>query len=235
MPERMPEGDTEREYIELQGFAIVPNVFSPGLLEETSRDLSQTVIRRGRAGVRHGMHLPPVRKLARGPQLIALARHLLGPEAFPYRATIFEKTPTKNWLIVWHQDTALPLEQRRELPGWGPWSVKDGIAYAHAPSSALEQVLALRIHFDDSTSENGPLRVLPGTHRLGVLSDDQIHDLSHRNSAVDCIVPKAGVIAMRPLLVHASSKVQNGMARRVMHIEYAASEAIASPLRLALA
>ena len=129
----------------------------------------------------------------------------------------------------------MPLEQRRELPGWGAWSVKDGITYAHAPSSALEQVLALRIHVDDSTRENGPLRVLPGTHRLGVLSDDQIHDLSNRNSAVDCIVPKTGVIAMRPLLVHASSKVQNGMARRVIHIEYAASEAIASPLRLAIA
>ena len=38
----------------------------------------------------------------------------------------------------------------------------------------------------------------------------------------------------RPLIVHASSKSHNERPRRVLHIEYAASEFIASPLRLAL-
>jgi ectoine hydroxylase-related dioxygenase (phytanoyl-CoA dioxygenase family) len=96
-------------------------------------------------------------------------------------------------------------------------------------------VLALRIHFDDSTSENGPLRVLPGTHKLAVLSDDQIHDLSRRIPPVDCVITKGGVVAMRPLVVHASSKSQVELPRRVLHIEYAASESIAAPLRLAFA
>jgi len=181
------------------------------------------------------MRLAPIQRLACSPELVGLASAVLGVTAFAYRATIFEKTSATNWLVVWHQDTALPLEERRELPGWGPWSVKDGIAYAHAPASTLEQVLALRIHLDDSTAENGPLRVLPGTHRLGVLSDDEIHDLAGQVSPVDCTVPKGGVIAMRPLLVHSSSKVQNGLARRVIHIEYAASKFIVSPLRLAFA
>jgi Phytanoyl-CoA dioxygenase (PhyH) len=36
--------------------------------------------------------------------------------------------------------------------------------YAHAPTNALNQVVALRVSFDDSTVENGPLRVLPPTH-----------------------------------------------------------------------
>jgi ectoine hydroxylase-related dioxygenase (phytanoyl-CoA dioxygenase family) len=157
-----------------------------------------------------------------------------GLDAFPFRATLFDKSPGANWLVVWHQDTALPLRQRIDLAGWGPWSIKEGIDYAHAPSTALGQVLA-RVSCDDSTWVNGPLRILPGTHSLGVLTDDSLHDLATRIAPVDCVVPKGGVVAMRPLVVHASSKSQTEMPRRVLHIEYAASESIVQPLQLAVA
>jgi ectoine hydroxylase-related dioxygenase (phytanoyl-CoA dioxygenase family) len=162
-----------------------------------------------------------------------IAVHVLGPAAFAYRATLFEKTASMNWLIVWHQDTALPLRERQEVQGWGPWSVKHGIPYSHAPASVLAQVLALRIHFDDSSDENMPLRVLPGTHNCGVLSDDEVGEFSTRVAPVECLVSKGGVVAMRPLLIHSSCKLRSDMPRRVLHIEYAASESIASPLRLA--
>ena len=99
--------------------------------------------------------------------------------------------------------------------------MKAGVRYAHAPAVALEQVLALRLHLDDSTRENGPLRVLPGTHVRGVLSDDEIERLAAKVSPVDCVVGAGGVMAMRPLIVHASSKSVVETPRRVLHIEYA--------------
>ena len=147
-----------------------------------------------------------VAALASDPRLLNIACRVLGAEARPFRATLFDKSPTSNWLVVWHQDTALPLLERHELPGWGPWSVKEGVIYAHAPATALEQVLALRVHLDESSDRNGPLRVLPGTHLMGVLTDDAIEQLASQVAAVDCVVPAGGVIAMRPLIVHASSK-----------------------------
>jgi ectoine hydroxylase-related dioxygenase (phytanoyl-CoA dioxygenase family) len=52
------------------------------------------------------------------------------------------------------------------------------VMYAHAPASALAEVVALRVHLDDSTEENGPLRVLPGTHTFGVLTDARVHELA---------------------------------------------------------
>ena len=217
------------------GFALLHDVLSPELIERTLEEIERLLAHRSRAGARHVLGLSPVAKLARCPQLINVVREVLGAEAIPFRATLFEKTLAANWLVVWHQDTALPLHERQELPGWGPWSVKEGITYAHAPFTALSQVLALRIHVDDSTSANGPLRVLPGTHELGVLGDDRIHDLSRQVTPVDCLVPKGGVVAMRPLVVHASSKSQVEMPRRVLHIEYATSDSIAAPLRLASA
>jgi ectoine hydroxylase-related dioxygenase (phytanoyl-CoA dioxygenase family) len=223
-----------RTAIEKTGLAIVPGVLGHEYLDRLLEEINALAPRRSRAGVRHALGLAPVAALAQRTELIEMAQKVLGPNAFPFRATFFDKSPQSNWLVVWHQDTALPLKTRLELPGWGPWSMKDGIHYAHAPSSTLAQVLALRIHFDDSTASNGPLRVLPGTHTLGVLSDDTVHEIAHRTTPFDCVVPKGGIVAMRPLLIHASSKSQTEIPRRVLHIEYAASVAIAEPLQLAV-
>ena len=41
-----------------------------------------------------------------------MAQEVLGRAALPFRATLFDKSPTPNWLVVWHQDTALPLCER---------------------------------------------------------------------------------------------------------------------------
>lgn len=158
----------------------------------------------------------------------------IGERATPFRATLFDKSPQANWLVVWHQDTALPLRERREISGWGPWSEKEGIIYAYAPASALENILALRVHLDHSSLRNGPLRVLPGSHVKGILSDDDIQLLAAQIAPVECLVPEGGVLAMRPLLVHASSKSSSEDSRRVLHIEYAASVILEEGLQLTI-
>lgn len=69
---------------------------------------------------------------------------------------------------------------------------------------------------------------------MGVLSDDGIHELTAQIPSVDCLVPRGGVLAMRPLLIHASSKSQSQRPRRVLHIEFAASARISNQLELAV-
>jgi ectoine hydroxylase-related dioxygenase (phytanoyl-CoA dioxygenase family) len=224
-----------QERVSIDGFAVIPNVLSESEIAGLQAMLDQSELPRSRAGMRHAMRNASVATLARDSRLIAMAREVLGSAGIPFRATLFDKSPASNWLVVWHQDTALPVRERREVPGWGPWSIKDGVIYSHAPAGALEQVLALRLHLDDSVAENGPLRVLPGTHTLGVLSDEALHDLSTQIAAVDCPVPRGGILAMRPLVVHPSSKSQSNAPRRVLHIEYAVSSAIADGLELAIA
>jgi ectoine hydroxylase-related dioxygenase (phytanoyl-CoA dioxygenase family) len=167
--------------------------------------------------------------------MLGMAQSVLGNDAFPFKATLFDKSPDTNWLITWHQDTALPLRERIETPAWGPWSTKEGVVYAHAPASALEEVVALRLHLDDSTKDNGPLRIIPGTHRKGILTDPEVEVIVANNMAVTCLAPKGGVIVMHPLIIHASSKSQSDKPRRVLHIEYATRDAVAAPLQLAIA
>ena len=48
-------------------------------------------------------------------------------------------------------------------------------------------------------------------------------------------LPQGGVLAMRPLLIHASSKSQTDMPRRVLHIEYSATATFPGGLELAKA
>src|SRR5262245_26806526 len=105
------------------------------------------------------MGLQAVADFARSKPMLALARRFVGEGAIPFRATLFDKSPRSNWLVAWHQDTALPIDRRRDVAGWGPWSTKGGITYAHAPAAALARIIALRFHFDDSRADNGPLRV----------------------------------------------------------------------------
>jgi ectoine hydroxylase-related dioxygenase (phytanoyl-CoA dioxygenase family) len=190
---------------------------------------------RSRAGARHLMSIPAIEAAAKDERLLRIARRGLGDGAVPFRATLFDKSARANWLVVWHQDTALPLEARNDSPEWGPWSLKAGVLYAHAPAWALSRVLALRIHLDASTSENGPLRVIPGSHLTGVLSDDEILDLARTQETLEALVQRGGVLSMRPLLVHSSSKARGDEPRRVLHIEYAESLDLEPGLRLAIA
>jgi len=217
------------------GCWITEDVLSSEECDALASEFSRRTQPRGRAGMRHLMSNPKVVALASDARLLRMARLALGDAAIPYRATLFAKSGSANWLVVWHQDTALPVESPFESKEWGPWSTKSGIHYAHAPTWALNRIVALRVHLDCSGSENGPLRVIPGSHKDGVLTDDQVFELARTRKCVECIVPRGGVLAMRPLLVHSSAKGRSGELRRVVHIEYTDSLELRPGIRLAVA
>jgi hypothetical protein len=217
------------------GYWTAEDVLSADECDGLISAICQGEATRSRAGARHLMAHPSVRELAHDERLLALARGGLGGSAVPFRATLFEKSGRSNWLVVWHQDTALPLAARFESREWGPWSQKADILYAHAPTWALARVLALRVHLDDSTENNGPLRVIPGSHALGVLSDDEVFRLAKQRPAAACLARRGSVLAMRPLVIHSSSKASADTPRRVLHIEYADSLQLAEGIRLAVA
>jgi hypothetical protein len=218
-----------------RGFWKEEDVLTQGECDRLQEGLGCTDRSRSRAGARHLMADPAVRSLAHEPRLLRMAAAGLDGSAIPFRATLFEKSGRSNWLVVWHQDTALPLAQRFESPEWGPWSEKAGVLYAHAPTWALARVVALRVHLDDSSEDNGPLRVIPDSHRLGVLSDDEVFRVAKERVPAMCLVARSGVLAMRPLLIHSSSKAAKDAPRRVLHIEYADMLELATGIRLAVA
>jgi Phytanoyl-CoA dioxygenase (PhyH) len=216
------------------GYSIFEDVLSPQECESLANALA-VADRRGRAGIRNLMSNAAVSKLASDSRLLNIAKTTLRTGAVPFRATLFDKSGKSNWHVLWHQDRALPLSQRVTSEEWGPWSTKSGVLYALAPWWALRRVVALRIHLDSSTPENGPLRVIPGSHKLGVLSGTEILRATNSVPAETCLVRRGGVVAMRPLLLHSSLKSGAIQPRRVLHIEYADRLNFAHNVRLCVA
>src|SRR5262249_32101792 len=93
--------------IEELGFSIFPVLLSNQEIDHRLPRLS-CFGNRTRAGKRHLLHDPAVTGLASDPRLLNIAREALGARALAFRATLFEKSTAANWLVVWHQDVALP-------------------------------------------------------------------------------------------------------------------------------
>lgn len=176
------------------------------------------------AGLRNLLDLLAVAEVARGCVLTDLVAPILGPDAFAVRAILFDKTPDANWKVTWHQDLTIAVRERREVPGFTSWSEKAGVSHVQPPVSILANMLAVRLHLDDCGLDNGPVRVLPGSHLHGRIAEPDIPGWRQRVAEVVCTVPRGGVLLMRPLLLHASSPATSPSRRRVLHIEYAANE-----------
>ncbi len=66
------------------------------------------------------------------------------------------------------------------------------------------------------------LKVVPGSHQKGWYRPETI-DWSNETE-VSCVVPRGGVMIMKPLLLHSSGRTTNNKKRRVVHIEFSATE-----------
>lgn len=205
-----------------EGYAIYEHVFDRVEMIRAIDCLASADVSWTRAGARHVLAVPTVRAIASDIRLLRIAARFIGGTPFPFRVTLFDKSARGNWLVAWHQDTVVPVRRRVHAAAWGPWSTKGGVLHARAPSSALEPIVALRVHLDDSTDANGPLRVLPRTHTRGVLTADAIACAAREIAPVSCVAACGSVVAIRPLTIHSSAKSRDEQPRRVLHIEYAA-------------
>ncbi len=197
---------------------MVPNALS-------AEECAQLLIALGpstEAGRRGILSLDAVVKIARSARLMHLVRPHLAVEPLPVRAIFFDKSPDVNWLVAWHQDLTLAVRERRDVPSFGPWSVKDGIPHVQPPIELLEQMLTIRVHFDDADETNGALRVLPGSHRFGRLTPAAVQTARTQIPEFLCAAKVGDAVIMRPLILHASGRSTSPRHRRVLHIEYAA-------------
>lgn len=112
----------------------------------------------------------------------------------------FDKSPSANWFVPWHQDRAQDGRDR--------------------PIAQLERTIALRIHLDECDEDNGPLEVMAASHTLGRLESAAIGALVASAQPLLCLAVRGDIVAMRPLLVHRSQRARVPRARRVLHLEY---------------
>jgi ectoine hydroxylase-related dioxygenase (phytanoyl-CoA dioxygenase family) len=112
----------------------------------------------------------------------------------------------------------ISVDKRLDLEGYGPWTTKHNLYSVQPPLETLQDNFTIRIHLDITAEENGALRVIPGSHLKGIYRPETI-DWTIETETI-CAVPKGGVMFMKPLLLHSSSRTVNSNKRRVIHIEF---------------
>lgn len=198
-----------------QGFAVLPAVLTPEEMEPLAGELAGV----DSAGSRRLLDHSWCRDLAA--VVLERTRSLL-PECESLRvvqATYFNKSEQANWLVPFHQDRSIPVSPRTPQTEVG-WSQKEGMTFVQGSEELLRQMLALRLHVDPSHAGNGPLRVLEGSHREGILNPEGIDAWRNRCDERLLTAAAGSVIAMRPLLLHASSKSTIADPRRVIQFLY---------------
>jgi ectoine hydroxylase-related dioxygenase (phytanoyl-CoA dioxygenase family) len=204
------------------GYAVIADLVDGAELAEIARFADGLVC--DRASTRRLIELPWCRELAARLMRDERLSGILSTAVIPVQCTLFVKSIESNWLVALHQDLSIPVAEHVESPGCQGWSEKEGELFVQPPVSVLDTVLALRLHLDDCKERNGALRVVPGSHRLGRLTTAEAIQAKDERGEVCIEVPRGGAMLMRPLLLHASSKVSIARVRRVLHFVFAPAE-----------
>ena len=204
--------------LETAGFVVAPDVYSVGEVEALLATLEQAGLD-GQFGVRAVLRdYPELQKLVFTPKLLQLVASVDPNLTTCIKSIYFDKPPTANWPVNWHQDLTLNVRGRVEAPGFKNWRELPERTVVQPPLEVLNNILTVRIHLDDTRAENGALRVVPGSQLSGVVP---IKEWMKNGPAEEmiCDVPAGGVQLMRPLLLHASKR-SSAARRRVLHLEF---------------
>ena len=202
-----------------RGMQLFKGALSPCIaaLEEALVQLPK-----GEAGVRlHGIEkLEPL--LAAEGCIGAVAATVLGKSARPVRAILFDKSPDANWSLGWHQDRTICVRDKREAPGFDPWTVKSGMIHVAPPFDLLTRMVTLRAHLDDVPETNAPLLVAPGSHLYGRISVNDVEDVVSCCGTAACVAETGDIWLYATPVLHASEAATAPTSRRVLQVDYAA-------------
>jgi len=205
--------------IQDNGIEHLPAFISKEIIHSLIDDIES---KKAEHGLRNAQKkLKSINTLTQSNSIIMLCEKILGKNPKLVRAIYFDKTASKNWLVTWHQDKTICVNKKYNIPNWGPWTIKDNVHHVQPDIQVLNQMLTIRIHLDDADENNGCLKVIPYSHELGFIKQNDIKSIVTNNSIVNCELKAGDALIMRPLTLHSSSKSLIPTAhRRVIHLEF---------------
>lgn len=199
------------------GVSLVRRLLSDAECDEISRYLGAADTRG--AGSRRLLNEAWCADLARKVMAHPTVRQALPSRSRAVQCTFFEKSAARNWLVPIHQDLSIPVSGRVDHPALSGWSEKEGAIFVQPPDCVLQQLLAVRVHVDHCSPEDGPLRVVPGSQQFGRLEPEHAARAG-RTAGVEVSAKRGDALLMRPLVLHASSKSSGSSLRRVLHFVF---------------
>ena len=203
------------------GYELIEGFLSSDQLDSLNIEIANADFPSRAGGIRNAeKKYSSIHELSASDYLIDQANIYLSGAASLVRAILFNKTSESNWLVTWHQDRTVAVSKKFEEYGWGPWSIKDKVHHVQPPLNVLNKMVTFRIHLDDTSLENGCLKVLPKSHELGILDQSAISECVQKYQEVVCTARAGSALVMRPHILHSSSKAKKPSQRRVLHLEY---------------
>ena len=205
------------EELAQQGFAIVSTALPSRHIDEITLRLES--LKSDGPGSRNALDQDWCWQLAAFLRSLPVLSEVFG-NLVAVQCTYFDKRSYGNWLVPIHQDLSIPVKEFVEAEALTGWTRKQGRTFVQAPVDVLEEMIAVRLHLDDSDHGNGPLRVVAGSHQFGRIPSRDCARHRAEYGEVECVVARGGVILMKPLLLHASSKSVTSRRRRVLHFVF---------------
>jgi hypothetical protein len=163
--------------------------------------------------------VPDLKQLIYNHNLFKIIENGFGKGYFLTKAVYFNKPPTANWVVPWHQDIPINVKGSTEAEGFNHFANKNGQITVCPPIKYLHNAFTIRIHLDDTDEENGALRVIPKTH-FGILTPEEINHKVNAHPSYCCEMKAGGIHIMKPLLLHSSRRSADNKPRRVIHLEF---------------
>lgn len=165
-----------------------------------------------------------VQRLAAVQPILDSVRRLVGGTARAVRAIAFDKRADANWALAWHQDRTIEVRERREVPGFGPWTVKQGRLHVVPPFTLIERMITARLHLDSVDAGNAPLLVAPGSHCLGLIPEPAIGAAIQACGTAVCLAEPGDVWLYATPILHASARVNRPTRRRVLQVDFSVDQ-----------
>ncbi len=204
------------------GFSVVDNVYSDAEINEINNCIQSAEIHLdGNSdlfAIRDVLQeIPTLSNRLFTTAFTQLVKLIVGQGAAVIKSIYFDKPEESNWFVAYHQDLIISVDRREELPEYTHWTFKNQQHAVQPPLKVLENIFTFRIHLDNATSENGALKVIPGSHLKGIYRPETIDWSVETEQTVE--VNRGGVMLMKPLLLHSSARSIISKRRRVLHLE----------------
>lgn len=214
----------DADFYKENGYLLVKGVFSPEEVKEMREAVERIIQKAAKSkfdgnATWQGDYIPPeeLKKLVlKGfhdvhyheaaftralihPNMAAVLTKLIGPNVQVHHSKMLVKPPEKGAAFPMHQDH--------------PYFPHDN-----------HTMLAASIHLDDADTENGCLRVIPGSHKEGVLPHVGMHYLNHKEYPISmgtiCEAEAGDVLFFNYLTIHGSDVNKSDRPRRNVLIQY---------------
>jgi ectoine hydroxylase-related dioxygenase (phytanoyl-CoA dioxygenase family) len=142
--------------------------------------------------------------LSRDPRILDVVEGIIGPNILLYYSMLMMKPPSGGAAAPWHQDMSFFVHDSARL-------------------------VAAQVYLDDATLENGCVRVVPGSHKRGLLNHFegdrftgvvQGDTTAFDEAQVSVTVPAGSIALWHGLTLHSSLPNNSGRPRRAVVFEY---------------